>query len=251
MQGGKIMKISILMLTHNAPRYVFKTIRTLRKNTKTSIVYELIVVDNKSHFLTRMLVKWLRKIAWIDKLKLNEENELFAKGNNTASKMVSEDSTHYLLLNSDIKIKDSAWLDKLVSIHPKERGGVSAFGAVLHEPIRADGYCFFIDRWIYDKYGLEEEFAWWWSVTKLQSKVLQEGLPIYAVKNHENLIYHYGGRSGKVGYKAMGMDTDVETIKKWFTVKRAEVRIFENIDEIERFSGTGQYGNKENKKSVD
>lgn len=46
-------KIAILMLTHNAPGYVFKSIWTLRRVTSSTVGYELIVVDNGSH-----LLKW-------------------------------------------------------------------------------------------------------------------------------------------------------------------------------------------------
>ena len=110
------MKVSLLMLTYNAPWYVFKSIWTLRK-TK-GVDYELIVVDNHSKLLTRALVYIFYKCGYIDKLLLNKENSLFAKGNNIASKLVREDATHYLLINSDVKIVDPEWLEKLTRIHP-------------------------------------------------------------------------------------------------------------------------------------
>lgn len=132
------MKVSILMLTYNAPKYVKESILTLKENTK-NIDYELIVLDNHSKFMTRRLLKKLEKKGLMDKLILSDKNLLFAKGNNVAFEAAS-DSEYILLLNSDVKINSSNWLETLLKIHPKE-GGISAFGAVDSEPIRADGYC--------------------------------------------------------------------------------------------------------------
>lgn len=115
------MKIGILMLTYNAPKYVAESIKTLKK-TDDTILYELIVVDNRSKWPTRLLLKRLYKQNYIDKLKFNKKNYLFAAGNNIASRLASEDVTHYLLLNSDIRIMSSDWLEKLVSIHPGNGG---------------------------------------------------------------------------------------------------------------------------------
>lgn len=208
------------MLTYNAPLYVWKTISTLRKTKKVD--YELIVVDNNSKPVTKKLVQKLYKKGLIDKLFMNSENSLFAKGNNIASTFASANSTHFLLLNSDIKIKSSDWLTKLISLHPSE-GGISAFGAVKSEPVRADGYCLLIDRNLYDKYKLDEEFAWWWSVTKLESQVLKEGKKIVAVDNHEKLIHHYGGKSGKGFKDAKGMNIDIQSVKSWFDGENVEI----------------------------
>lgn len=207
------MKVSILMLTHNAPFYVMKSINSLTK-TK-NVDYELIVVDNASHCPTKFLLKMLQKKGRIDKLHFNKKNDLFAKGNNIASGFCSDDSDMILLLNSDVDIKSDNWLEKLIQIHPKD-GGISAYGAVLSEPVRADGYCMLIDKYLYMKYQLDENFAWWWSVTKLESLVLKENKKIIAVENHEKYIHHYGGKSGNGFKNAAGIGIDIEEVKKWF-----------------------------------
>lgn len=220
------MKISILMLTYNAPRYTAKAILSLKK-TETNIPYELIVVDNKSKFRTRRLLNKLFEKGLIDKLHFNDHNALFAKGNNIASRFAAEDATHYLLLNSDVEVIDPKWLDKLCELH--ETKGISSLGAVMYKPIRADGYCLLIDKELYDRYKLDEQYEWWWSVTKLESEVLKEGLMIRAVKNHDNLLIHYGGRSGK-GYKhAKGMDTDIKEVVSWFQNSKNSVKILETL----------------------
>ena len=226
----KILKIAILMLTHNAPKYVYECITTLEKTKlNNNLDYDLIVLDNKSNFFTKYILKYLKNKGKINYLHFNDHNAFFAKGNNMACKFASDDITHYLLLNSDIRINSGEWLERLVSIHPKE-GGISSFGAVLGEPIRADGYCMLIDRFLYDKYQLDEEYEWWWSVTKLQSQIIKDNYLINAVVNHEKYIHHYGGKSGKSWKDAKGMKVDINFVKSWFMDKKDNIRIIEDID---------------------
>lgn len=207
-------EVSILMLTHNAKKYVKKSILSLKKKT-VNVDYELIVLDNNSNFFTKKLLKNLKNKGYIDKLIMNPVNDLFAKGNNLASKKADRDSKYYLLLNSDIEIKSDDWLSKLIKHHPSN-GGVSSFGAVLSKPVRADGYCLLIDKYLFDKYKLNENFAWWWGVTQLEANVLKEQKEIYAVVNHEEYLHHYGGKSGK-GYKdAQGLNINIEDVIEWF-----------------------------------
>ena len=220
------MKISILMLTYNAYKYVFNSIWTLRKTNK-KIKYELIVVDNASRWPTKIVLAFLRLIGSIDKLYYNGYNSLFAKGNNIASGLADKDSTHYLLLNSDVEIKDPDWLYKLSSLHTSP--GISSLGCVKRNPIRADGYCLLVDKWIYDKYRLDENYEWWWAVTKLESEVLKEGMQIRAVENHENLLHHFGGASGKGWVDAKGMDTNIKDVLTWFDGKKNDVTIIDSL----------------------
>ena len=207
-------KVSILMLTYNAPRYVKKSIVSLKKLTSNQN-YELIVVDNDSkHPTVRTLYK-LKSRGLVDKLYYNSNNDLFAKGNNIAARLASEDSDYYLLLNSDVEIKSPNWLDKLIELMPEE-GGIASFGAVQSAPKRADGYCMMINADLYNKYKLDEYFQRWWGVTKLESQVLKEGKKVIAVDDHEEYIHHFGGKSGKGFSDATGMDVDMDEVKKWF-----------------------------------
>ncbi|WP_461461028.1 glycosyltransferase family 2 protein [Methanobrevibacter sp.] len=222
------MNISILMLTYNAPSYVFKSIRDVHKTKKVTDNLELIVLDNSSKFPTKFILKILKKLGFIDKLVLNPQNDFFARGNNLASQHASNNATHYLLLNSDIKITDINCFNKLSELHPKD-GGISSFGAVLSEPKRADGYCMLIDKDLYDKFKLDEDFQWWWSVTKLQSQVLSSGYKIIAVRNHEEYIHHYGGKSGKGFEDVKGMNTDIEIVKGWFEKGHENLKIIKQL----------------------
>ena len=202
------------MLTYNAPRYVKKSSVSLKKLTSNQN-YELIVVDNDSkHPTVRTLYK-LKSRGLVDKLYYNSNNDLFAKGNNIAARLASEDSDYYLLLNSDVEIKSPDWLDKLIELMPEE-GGIASFGAVQSAPKRADGYCMMINADLYNKYKLDEHFQWWWGVTKLESQVLKEGKKVIAVDDHEEYIHHFGGKSGKGFSDATGMDVDMDEVKKWF-----------------------------------
>ena len=217
--------VSILMLTYNAPRYIIKTLLSLKKTE--SVNYELFVVDNHSRFFTRVLLSIFKELLGIDYLYLNSYNSLFAKGNNLASTFASSESDYYLLLNSDIMIKDKMWLKHLLDIHPRN-GGISSYGAVLTEPKRADGYCFLINRFLYDRFKLDEQYEWWWSITKLESQVLAEKYEIIAVVNHEKMLHHYGGASGQAFNGAKGMDTSFDTVNGWFKNCR-QIQFIEEI----------------------
>lgn len=86
-----------------------------------------------------------------------------------------------------------------------------------------------IDKFLYDKYNLDEHFEWWWSVTKLQSQLLAEGYKIRAVNNHEEFIHHYGGKSGDAWKNAKGMKTKKKVILDWFNEKKENVEIIDKL----------------------
>lgn len=225
-------KVSILMLTYNAPKYVFNSILSLRK-TQTDIPYELIVLDNHSNQTTRQLLRVLHKLGWIDQLYLNSQNDLFARGNNLASQLASPDTTHYLLLNSDIKVTDPKWLDRLIQECSPQTAVVS-YAAVKNAPVRADGYCFLIRKELYDRYQLDEDFAWWWSITKLQSQLLKEGWKITAFDQHDSQLIHYGGASTKGAVQAKGMDIDIKEVIQWFDTCQDQVCVVPFEESLEK-----------------
>lgn len=205
------------MLTHNAPKYVELTIKSLHKYTKNTD-YELVVLDNASKLQTRLLLKRLYKKGLIDKLVMSSYNTLFAAGNNIMSSVADKDSKYYLLLNSDIEIKDKEWLSRLLEIHKK---GVSAYGTVESEPARVDGYCYLVDAELYRKYPLDEDnFQWFWAVTKQQAQILTSGYHVQGFQEHEKYLHHFGGKSGGDFRGAEGMTTSAEVSKKWFKGKR-------------------------------
>ena len=212
--------VSIIMLTYNAPEFVEHSIETLRKHTK-GIPYELIVLDNASGDRTRRLLLKLQKRGMIDKLIFEKNNTYFAKGNNTAARLCSTDSKYILLLNSDVEIREDNWLKDLAARH--ERGAIS-YGVCEAEPhVRADGYCFLIDKDLYLRYQLDEQFEWWWSVTKLQAQLLRDSYQVKAVKNHGAQLFHYGGMSGTAWRGSKGMAVEGKEIKAWFDTHEVEI----------------------------
>lgn len=207
--------VSILVLTHNAPDYVRLTIESVRKLTR-DVNYEIVVVDNASEEPTREIVQQFRDEGKIDKLFLSPENTLFAKGNNIAASLASPSATHLLLLNSDIEVLDGMWLKNMLAVH---RSGVTAC-QIHHHPRRVDGWCFLIDAPLYQKHQLDEKHQWWWSVTKLQAMVLNEGLTVQGIKEYKHFITHFGGKSGDAFKAAQGMDVPQSESAGWFNGRK-------------------------------
>lgn len=210
-------KISILMLTHNAPKYVKLTIESLHKHTK-NVNYELCVLDNASRYPTRLVLRLLAKRNMINKITFSSYNTLFAAGNNILSSIADKKADYFLLLNSDVEIKDDNWLDNLLEAHKR---GVTTYGVVEDEPYRVDGYCYLVDADLYRKYPLDEDnYQWFWAITKQQATIMADGHSVQGFKNHEKYIHHFGGKSGGDFSGAEGMSTPAEVSKKWFKGRR-------------------------------
>ena len=60
------------------------------------------------------------------------------------------------------------------------------------------------------------KLQWWWSVTRLQALLLRDGLSVQAVREHDHLVYHFGGRSGPHPRTARGMDLQPDVVRDWF-----------------------------------
>ncbi|NGF56545.1 glycosyltransferase [Parapedobacter sp. SGR-10] len=222
-------KVSILILTYNAPKYVYKTLKSLQLTSYDN--YEIIVLDNGSRLFTKIINTYALSKKWISKLVFLPKNILFSPGNNEAFKNISDDSKYTLLLNSDVEIKDSNWLNKLIGIH---EFGATAYGMCINKPIRADGYCFLVDTELYRKYKLDEEFEWWWGLTRFQAEILEkENCKIKVVKNHDHILVHFGGASRKGFFNtkdlqsAKGLDLAVEEVKSWFS--KTEIEIIDSL----------------------
>lgn len=220
-------KITIIMLTYNAPKYVKIAVESIAAKTK-GVTYELIVVDNHSRLPTRLLLRKLKKKGYIDFIQWNKKNLLFARGNNIGSRMASPESTHLLLINSDVEVRNDLWLKRLLDLCPG--GGICAYGVVENAPVRADGYCILVDKALYEKHELDENYEWFWSITKLQAKALADGKKVIAVKEHDNMLYHFGGKSGKAYSHAKGMDESGKEICRWFG--NNSIEIVEKMEEV-------------------
>lgn len=211
-------KIAFLILTHNAPKYVKLTIDSVYKHTK-DIDFEIIVLDNDSKWQTKALLKLLFLRKKIDKLVFSSHNTLFGGGNNIMAHL-TDDADLFLLLNSDIEVKDDNWLKNLLEHHKK---GVTAYGVIEHEPVRVDGWCYLIDAELYRQNPLSREHQWWWAITKQQADILNQGYDVQGFQDYEKWIHHFGGKSGGDFKGAKGMATPVETSKGWFKGKNITI----------------------------
>jgi glycosyltransferase involved in cell wall biosynthesis len=215
------MNVSIIVLTHNALEYVKLCINSLPL-TK-GVEYNVVVVDNASDRDTKNFLHESMIFNKIDILCNLESNRFFSKGNNVGVKIAPEESDYILLLNSDVEILDPLWLKKLFDIHEK---GITTYGACVggQFPDRGDGYCFLIDRQLYEKYWLDESFPWFWGITKLQAKILSDGYSVQAIRDHENIIEHYGGSSGDAFKKLQNSKKiDLQLVKSWFGQKSTTI----------------------------
>lgn len=203
--------VSILMLTHDAPRYVRTAVRSIVESTE-DVDFELVVVDNASRGRTRRLVRNLQNSGSIQRLTMLDHNSLFAAGNNIAASLASPHATHFLLANSDIKIMDPQWLANLLEVH---RRGITSYG-MAESPLRVEGYCLLIDADLYRGHLLDESHEWWWGVTKLQAALLREGFSVQGFREHERFVHHFGGKSGDAFAGARGMDVTREEVDGWF-----------------------------------
>lgn len=215
------MNVSIIVLTYNALEHVKLCINSL--SSTTGVDCNVVVVDNASNIDTKKFLHQAKLSNKIDVLCTLESNRLFSKGNNVGVKIAPEESDYVLLLNSDVEILDPLWLKKLLDIHKE---GITTYGACVGGkfPNRGDGYCFLIDRKLYEKYWLDESFPWFWSITKLQGEVISAGYSVQAIRKHENIIKHYGGSSGDT-YKKFKNSTkiDIQKVKSWFGESEVEI----------------------------
>ena len=213
--------VSLVVVTHNAFPYVRKLLRSLRRTR--GVAYEVVVVDNHSKPLLRAYLALQAIRGRIQRLCLLERNTWFAQANNIGAAASSRSSRHVVLLNSDTEVRHPDWLARLLELH---EGGATSYGFVTTGPVpRADGYCLLVDRELYLAYGLDERFEWFWGVTKLQAELLKAGHRVRAVREHDHLLYHFGGKSSDkaVTRKAKGMKVDRKDVAAWFAGHSVDV----------------------------
>jgi GT2 family glycosyltransferase len=189
---AKDTKVAVLMLTFNAIEYIKTSIESLNKYRPDNI--ELIVVDNGSNKVVKEYLLGMKERGVIDKLLLSEENTFFSRGNNIAARLSSEDSTHLLLLNSDVEIMEKNWLHVLLANAPEK--GIISFGKTDIPLTRPDGWCFLINRDVYLQFGgINEYYKMNWGLTELTGKVAKAGFSVKAIINPEKYIFHFGQKS--------------------------------------------------------
>lgn len=212
----KSEKVSIVMLTYNAPEYIIHSIKGVKKYTE-NVNYELVVYDNKSKDFTQRILKKLEKNNLIDKLIFSDKNYFFVGGNNRAIKYVSKDSKYILLLNSDIEIRNKYWLENILRIHKK---GITACQVCDEIDCRPDGWCLLVDKEIYLKYLLDEEkFTWYFSIADFASRVMKAGYNVQSIRNYQEFIIHFGGASEIASNISNLSLKDGDNVNEWFPHK--------------------------------
>ena len=212
--------VSIVITTHNAFRCCLRLFRSLPRTT--GVDFEVVVVDNRSRLPTRLLVVLLALARRINRLCLLDRNTLFAEANNIGVAASSRRTDYVLLLNSDVVVHQPGWLADLVSLHAR---GATGYGYVTSGPVpRADGWCLLIDRDLYERFGLPEDFPWWWSVTRLEAELLKAGHSVQAIPDPGGRLTHTGAGSGEDWKGAAGMDVDPAEVAGWFEGNTVRVR---------------------------
>src|ERR671912_1268082 len=97
-------KVAIVVVSHNALAYARRMLTSVRRTT--GVPYEIVVVDNRSLFRTRLYWTIQRFLGRINRLALLDRNTFFAEGCNIGVAMAPRDATHILLLNTDCEILD-------------------------------------------------------------------------------------------------------------------------------------------------
>jgi len=216
----KVAKIAIVILTHNALRYCRICFKSLKKTIYPEC--DVVVVDNDSNVIVKSYLLFAFGQKLIDRICFLNKNFLYAEGNNTGVRLTSGDISHIVLMNSDIRIRDPLWLQKMLAIH---REGITSLGYASKEPWpRADGWCALIDKKVYLDYRLDENYPWWWSFTKLQARLLNDGYSVQAVEKFNTLITHFGGKSGKPEEdKNHYYNIEAAKVREWFNGKHIKV----------------------------
>lgn len=221
------MKVSIIMLTYNAPLYVNHSIKGIKRYTE-GVDYELIVYDNASNNKTKEILKKLNENGYIDKLVFSEINYYFVGGNNRAVGYASEDAEYVLLLNSDIEIRNTKWLDSILKVHKR---GITACQVCDEKDNRPDGWCLLVDKDLYLKYKLDEKrFTWFFSIADFGSRIMSDGYSVQSIRKYSNVIKHFGGASEisrEVACVSNGMASDVSN---WYPHKCEVVEYLDTSD---------------------
>ena len=221
--------VNIIIPVFNATEFVIKCINSIREKTD-QVHYSITVVDNASEPCTNQILNSFLLSKKIDILCSLEENRFWSEANNIGEYISPTKSNKLLLLNSDVEILDSLWLKRLLDIHEY---GYTSYGVVhansrLFLPTRGDGYCGLIDRDLYKKYKLDINFPWWFSISKLQSQIMRDGYSVQAIKNHDSIIKHYGGKSTTIILPANCTSLDPNISKDWF-LKSKGIKIINDI----------------------
>jgi len=124
--------VSIIIPVYNKIEFTRKCIAAILKNTKPSINYEIIIVDNNSTDETAKYLNTIKEKHAIISVITNSKNLGFSKANNQAAKIAKGD--YLLFLNNDTEVLPG-WLAELTVIISND----PSVGCVGSKLLFADG----------------------------------------------------------------------------------------------------------------
>lgn len=190
-------KISIVVVTYNALDYVSRCLESVLTNTDST--HEIIVVDNASDKPTRDYVISMKQHPNV-RVILNNQNRLWSPANNQGITASAHDAKFCLLLNSDVEVLRSNWLEKLqepMMKYPKVgiTGTQYNFSPIKPTYGAIDGCCFLIRKQLLNEIGLlDEKYPWNGAGYVFTQKAWANGWYYYHV-NDQTLLIHHGKRS--------------------------------------------------------
>lgn len=233
--------VSIVIVNWNNPEVISTCLTTMQ--ITEGVAYETVVVDNASGPDTIAVLRDFKTKDMITTLVESPTNNYFSQGNNIGFQHTNPESKYILLLNSDVAIVRSDWLEKLVGwmegttpcrpsvwgFKPSEpRPGprdVVSYGwshdvNVVPGNARPEGWCFMIRREFWQ--DMSPDFPWHYGFEEMVGKVARAGARIGVLFNYAPYVIHREGGSGKshmdfVATRQPDMDAwlsgvDIETI---------------------------------------
>jgi GT2 family glycosyltransferase len=206
------MKLAVVILAHNAVGYVFKALRSLRRQRE--IDYDIILVDNGSGPFSRVVLYAYGLLFGVRTFVRSGTNLFFSPGMNLGARLARREVSHVLLLNSDVAFQDPRALATICRVHVR---GATGLRAIDNHPVTiADGFFFLVDRDLYDSMGgLDEQYPWTRAITKLQAELLRAGHTVQAIRDYERLLLHFGGKSGSA-WKTVHKKVELNEVASWF-----------------------------------
>ena len=164
-------------------------------------------------------------------------NHVFVKGEISNCKYHTSGHIYFTLKDADASLSVIMFANQAAGLSFRLKDGMSVIVSGRIDVFDAAGkYQLYANKVqqegigeLYQKYELDENYEWFWSITKIQAQALAEGKRVIAIRKHNDMIYHFGGKSGKAFRCAKGMNEKKEIICSWF--EGHHVEILEQIED--------------------
>ena len=209
-------RVSIVILNYNNPEIIDVCVNSLQ--ITKGVDYEVVVVDNGSRPEVVEEVKRHHAEGRIDTLVLEPVNHMFSEGNNIGMRNSNPNSEFILLLNSDIGIIRSDWLEKLVAWAdgtiehrpsiwglkptvpepgPKDivSAGFSWDPQVIPSNVRPEGFCCLIRRTVW--VDLSPDIPWHGGFEEAMATAIRNGAKCGVLSQYPPYFVHREGASGR------------------------------------------------------